>query len=620
MTRMRGLGGGPSFTNDVPIRDALFVSLLVSPHPRARLLALDDSRASPLPGIVTVCSSLSAPEVFAGELRFRGDRVAACAAESAEAARRAIDALVPSYETLPPSDPALRGSARFEIGNADAAFGSCDDSVDVALEFASVPASALEPRGCWAWPDEDGRIVVRSPSESPYGSRREIAARLRWPEGILRIIQPRLGAGTGSGVGLQHEDLLAFLAKSTGRAVRLALRREDEITTGVHHPACHARLRGALRNARLVAVTGQFTFDAGYQGGPSTEELERSLADMVALWKLEAIDLHARTHVTNHPSTTPRTAPAMASAFGALLSAVARHTGRPTLPVLEELLVDPSVRPALALASAGCDGEKLPRPGGSGIGVACAARSGRGAASVSRHDDGSVSVSVPQTELGPGIERDVASLAAAALAVPAGRVIVGPSTLDTDVHALDCGGLAPAWAVARAVSAAARTVAAVQPPSRSIRSAESQQASSVTDPADVHAAVAFASLSLRADAASGLPRFDELLVVIDAPMPTRAETVAARLEGEALATLGSALASCETNSRRAVGSVSTLDAPRTRVLFARPPDGVHPFGDRSFGEAVAAAVLAAFEDACSSLGVEIERIPVHPSAFLHRED
>ncbi len=102
MTRTRGLVTGPSFTSDVSLPDALFVCLLGSPHPRARLVSLDDSRARSLPGVVAVLSAASAPEVFETELRFRGDRVAACAAESVDSARRAIEALAPTYEILPP--------------------------------------------------------------------------------------------------------------------------------------------------------------------------------------------------------------------------------------------------------------------------------------------------------------------------------------------------------------------------------------------------------------------------------------------------------------------------------------------------------------------------------------
>ncbi len=42
------------------------------------------------------------------------------------------------------------------------------------------------------------------------------------------------------------------------------------------------------------------------------------------------------------------------------------------------------------------------------------------------------------------------------------------------------------------------------------------------------------------------------------------------------------------------------------------------FGDRSYLEAVAAAVLAAVRDACFSLGIEVERLPLSPAVFLQR--
>jgi hypothetical protein len=115
-----------------------------------------------------------------------------------------------------------------------------------------------------------------------------------------------------------------------------------------------------------------------------------------------------------------------------------------------------------------------------------------------------------------------------------------------------------------------------------------------------------------------MPRFRRLVVILEGPAPLRWETVAARLEGEALTALGSAFAPNGPRSPRGAGLLSTLDAPETAVLFALPPDGMHAFGDRSYCEAVAAAVLAAVRDACFSLDVPVDRFPLSPALFLQR--
>ncbi len=107
--------------------------------------------------------------------------------------------------------------------------------------------------------------------------------------------------------------------------------------------------------------------------------------------------------------------------------------------------------------------------------------------------------------------------------------------------------------------------------------AESLSATVVSAPDEAHSAAAVALLSLTLDEASGLPRLRRLVVILEGPAPLRWETVAARLEGEALTALGSAFAPGSPRSPRGAGLLSTLDAPVTQVLFALPPDGMHAF-------------------------------------------
>ena len=70
------------------------MAVVRSPHPHARILALDASAARALPGVVLVVGPWDTPaEILAPNRPFRGDRVAVVAAEDAELAQRAAEAV-----------------------------------------------------------------------------------------------------------------------------------------------------------------------------------------------------------------------------------------------------------------------------------------------------------------------------------------------------------------------------------------------------------------------------------------------------------------------------------------------------------------------------------------------
>src|SRR6267378_1956036 len=96
--------GATKFADDLFLPRMLFAKLLRSPHPHARIISIDTSRAASLPGVVAVLTGKDLPITFGilpvsqdehalalEKVRFVGDPVAAVAATTEEAAGQALD-------------------------------------------------------------------------------------------------------------------------------------------------------------------------------------------------------------------------------------------------------------------------------------------------------------------------------------------------------------------------------------------------------------------------------------------------------------------------------------------------------------------------------------------------
>src|SRR5262249_4128290 len=105
--------GQALYTADVNLPGTLWAKVLRSPHPHARIVRVDAAPAWQVPGVRAVVTGQDVPGHFVGKtmrdmpvlcwdrVRFVGDRVAAVAAETPEAAEAALDAIQVEYEILP---------------------------------------------------------------------------------------------------------------------------------------------------------------------------------------------------------------------------------------------------------------------------------------------------------------------------------------------------------------------------------------------------------------------------------------------------------------------------------------------------------------------------------------
>ena len=147
MERMRGI---TRYTDDLKLPGMLHAKIKRSPHPHAKILSIDPSRALAMPGVFGVVTGKDFPIPYGiipwtpdenalcvDKVLHVGDGVAAVAAIDEDTAIEAMDAIDVKYEVLPPLyDPEEALEARDNQINPYSKKGNL--SKKVLLEFGDV--------------------------------------------------------------------------------------------------------------------------------------------------------------------------------------------------------------------------------------------------------------------------------------------------------------------------------------------------------------------------------------------------------------------------------------------------------------------------------------------------
>jgi carbon-monoxide dehydrogenase large subunit len=310
----RLLIGSGRYVDDIRPPDCAHVALLRSPHAHARITKLDVGPARGAPGVIAVVtggevSHLSPmpvnrlvadmrvpphPIIAEGAVHAAGTPVAAVVAETAYAARDALDLIHVEYEPLPAlpepeaavadGAPALfpdiernRSFTRaVRQGDAARALGGAARVVSLRVAQARLAGVAMEPRSVLAVFDASTEeLTLWVSCQAPFRIRAEVARLLGLPESRVRVVAPDVGGGFGVKSGPYREEvLLGWLARRLARPLKwVATRGEDQITTNQSRGSvCEGELgvdaegRITALRARVVSPLGSALMNAA--GGP----------------------------------------------------------------------------------------------------------------------------------------------------------------------------------------------------------------------------------------------------------------------------------------------------------------------------------------------------------------
>ena len=288
--------GQAIYTHDVQLPGMLIGRFLRCPHPHARLLHIDSSRAESLPGVWVVwhreqpppVTRLGGREVFEEELVYQGAEVAFVAADDERIAQDALRLIDVEYEPLPfvhdlaaataeDAPPVFANDESNVIkpegqvyARGDLAQGAREADVLVDLTFTTPTAAhcCLETHGsAAAW--EGDQVTVWHSTQSVFGTRSSVAEALDIPQDKVRAICRYVGGGFGAKWGAEKFTLMAVLAaRETRRPVKAVLDRAEEQLVAGYRPSSRQRVRlGARKDGTLTLIEHQAWVVTGAYGG-----------------------------------------------------------------------------------------------------------------------------------------------------------------------------------------------------------------------------------------------------------------------------------------------------------------------------------------------------------------
>ncbi|MFB7510100.1 molybdopterin-dependent oxidoreductase, partial [Streptomyces broussonetiae] len=309
--------GHAEFTMDTHIDGLLHLKMLHSPHAHARILSIDKSAALAVPGVHRVYTWQDVPRrrfttaihtdhlvdpddtcILDDTVRFAGQRVAAVLADTVGAAEEGCRRLAVEYEVLPAvfdpeaamadGAPQLHGSddpfvrdpvhnilleLHSHIGDVGAGFAAADVIHEGTYVSPRVQHVHLETHGSIAWM-EDGRLTVRTSSQSPSIAKVKLEYLFALRPDRLRVFCKRVGGGFGGKQEVITEDLVALATLDTGRPTCLEYTREEEFTTASpRHPMTLTVKLGAKADGTLTAIQVRNVSNTGAYGNHGGETL-----------------------------------------------------------------------------------------------------------------------------------------------------------------------------------------------------------------------------------------------------------------------------------------------------------------------------------------------------------
>jgi len=415
--------GAARYTADLAPRGALVGAILRSPVAHARIRGVDTSRARAMPGVRAVVTGDDCAIAYGvipiaqneyplarDRVRYRGEPVAAVAADDAATAQAALAAIALDLEPLPAYFDAK--SARAEgaeplhenkpgnleraveqtFGDVDGGFAKADLVREHAFHYAEVNHAMMEPNAAVAhWDAERGRLTLHSVTQVPYYVHLALARCLQLDESAIRVVKPFVGGGFGHRTEtLNFEIVAGLLARAAGGTVRLELSREETFLTHRGRPETDVRLKiGLTKAGAITAVEAEVVQRGGAYAGYGLVTILYAGALLHAIYRVPASRYHGFRVYSNTPPNGAMRGHGSVDvrhAFETMLDTMAGELGLDPFAVRRANLIDAPHRTINDLQVNSCGlGEcldiverrsgwndrkgKLPR--GRGLGMAC---------------------------------------------------------------------------------------------------------------------------------------------------------------------------------------------------------------------------------------------------------
>jgi 4-hydroxybenzoyl-CoA reductase subunit alpha len=332
--------GQTRFADDLTLPRMLFMKLVRSPHPHARIVKIDATRALAASGVKLVLTGKDMPIPYGilpvsqdehalclDVARHVGDPVAAVVAASEDEAAAGVDLVDVEYEVLTtiadPEDALTKHTPRiheygddgnvhkrvaFEFGDVEEGLRTSARVFEDVMFFEGNTHLPIEQHATLAAVDENGRVVVYSSTQTPHYLHKALTKVLGLPAARIRVIATPNGGGFGGKSDpFNHEVTAAKAALLTGRPVKISLTREEVFYCHRgRHPVLMRFKTGVDEDGRLKAMSLETLLDGGAYGSYGVASTFYTGALQTVTYQLPRYAFRGCRTFTNKPACGPK--------------------------------------------------------------------------------------------------------------------------------------------------------------------------------------------------------------------------------------------------------------------------------------------------------------------------
>src|SRR6266540_553493 len=304
------------YSSDLQAEGMLWGATVRSPHPYARIVAIDTSEARRQPGVHAVLTHEDVPgrklyglefqdqPVLADDLvRYWGEAVALVAADHPEQGRRAAEKVEVEYEVLRPVTKAEDGKV---LRHVKIRHGDQDARAEVVVrggyEIGMQDQAPLGPESGLAIPDGEGGVDLHIATQWLHIDQEQLASVLGLPAEKVRLTMAGIGGAFGAREDLSMQAHACLLALKTGRPVKISYSRPESFVGHVHrHPGRLTYEHGANRDGTLVYVRARILLDGGAYASSSTAVIANATCFSVGPYRCPNATIDGIVVYTNNP-------------------------------------------------------------------------------------------------------------------------------------------------------------------------------------------------------------------------------------------------------------------------------------------------------------------------------
>jgi nicotinate dehydrogenase subunit B len=254
------VSGEAKFSADIQLPGMLYASIVRPPDHRAKLVSVDTSDAEKIAGVQIVNES----EIIAA---LHKDP------EIAQQARDKINAKW-DYASSDVNDETIfdhlertgtKEKVVEENGDTSALVGDDETEVEERYLDGYKAHAPIEPHVSTAMMEGD-KLVMWASSQTPFGSKRDIAKELDMPEEKVHLKQVFVGGGFGGKIYNPQAIETARLAKITGKPIQLAYTRREEFFYDYFRPAAVVKASSTVKKTGEIQSWNYDVYYAGARG------------------------------------------------------------------------------------------------------------------------------------------------------------------------------------------------------------------------------------------------------------------------------------------------------------------------------------------------------------------